>query len=65
MIDDPESAARLPRPDPRRRGHGFWEVTTASVVDWPCQGRIVELVDLGDGLLAISLTLHTPKGEPR
>ena len=42
-----------PRLDPAGMGHGgFWEVTTASLVDWPCQGRIVELYDAGDGLLA-------------
>ena len=38
-------------------GHGFWEVTTASLVDWPCQARIVELADVGDGLLAIACTM--------
>ena len=38
-------------------GGGFWEVTTASLVDWPCQGRIVEIVDAGDGLLAIACTM--------
>jgi metallophosphoesterase (TIGR03767 family) len=30
-------------------GGGFWEVNTASHVDWPQQCRIVELVDNGDG----------------
>ncbi len=30
-------------------GGGFWEVNTASHVDWPQQSRIVELVDNGDG----------------
>jgi metallophosphoesterase (TIGR03767 family) len=45
------------RPDPRKQGGGFWEVTTASLVDWPCQGRIVEFVDAGDGLLAIACTM--------
>jgi len=38
-------------------GGGFWEVTTASLVDWPCQGRVVEIVDAGDGLLAIACTM--------
>jgi hypothetical protein len=28
---------------------GFWEVNTASHVDWPQQCRIVELVENGDG----------------
>jgi metallophosphoesterase (TIGR03767 family) len=46
-----------PRPDPRGSGRGFWEVTTSSVVDWPCQARLVELFDAGDGLLAIACTM--------
>jgi hypothetical protein len=44
-------------PDEHGGGGGFWEVTTASLVDWPCQGRIVEIVDPGDGLLAIACTM--------
>jgi len=49
-------------PDPRREGGGFWEVTTASLVDWPCQGRIVEIVDPGEGLLAIACTMVDHEG---
>ncbi len=36
---------------------GFWEVTTCAVVDWPCQTRIVELVDDGRGGLAVVCTM--------
>ena len=50
------------RPDSPGRGGGFWEVTTASLVDWPCQGRIVELLDAADGLLAISCTMVDHQG---
>jgi metallophosphoesterase, PPA1498 family len=52
------------RPDPRGQGQGggLWEVTTASLVDWPCQGRIVELFDAGDGLLAIACTMVDHEG---
>jgi metallophosphoesterase (TIGR03767 family) len=39
-----------PRPDPDRPGRGFWEVTTCAIVDWPCQTRIVELIDTGEYL---------------
>ena len=46
-----------PRADPRGDGGGFWEVTTSALVDWPCQGRVVELVDGGDGLLGIACTM--------
>jgi metallophosphoesterase (TIGR03767 family) len=51
-----------PRPDPTRKGGGFWEVTTSSLVDWPCQGRIVELLDVGDGMLAIASTMFDHEG---
>ncbi|MDQ6720502.1 MAG: TIGR03767 family metallophosphoesterase [Candidatus Dormibacteraeota bacterium] len=50
------------RTDPRGHGGGFWEVTTASLVDWPCQGRIVEVVDAGDDLLAIACTMVDHQG---
>jgi len=55
-----------PRPDPRGNGHGFWEVTTSSLVDWPCQARLVELFDAGDGLLAIACTMvdHVGPADP-
>jgi 3',5'-cyclic AMP phosphodiesterase CpdA len=46
-----------PRPDPRSNAQGFWEVTTSSLVDWPCQSRVVELFEAGDGLLAIACTM--------
>jgi len=46
-----------PRADPSGKGGGFWEVTTGSIVDWPCQGRLVELADPGDGMLAIACTM--------
>lgn len=45
---------RIDRRDPRR---GFWEVTTSAIVDWPCQTRLVELVDLGDGAMAVACTM--------
>jgi metallophosphoesterase (TIGR03767 family) len=36
---------------------GFWEITTASLIDYPQQSRIVELMDNGDGTLSIVATL--------
>jgi metallophosphoesterase (TIGR03767 family) len=45
-----------PRPDPRHPACGFWEVTTSSIVDWPCQARLVELVEAG-GQLSIICTM--------
>jgi metallophosphoesterase (TIGR03767 family) len=54
-----------PRADERGGGGGFWEVTTASLVDWPCQGRMVEVIDAGDGFLAIACTMvdHDSTGD--
>jgi hypothetical protein len=43
-----------PRPDPADPAHGFWEVTTCAVVDWPCQTRVVELADHGDYLSIVT-----------
>ncbi|MBI2169054.1 MAG: TIGR03767 family metallophosphoesterase [Actinobacteria bacterium] len=37
-------------------GHVFWDVETAAHIDWPCQNRIVEVIDDGD-VLTIRLTL--------
>jgi len=45
------------RSAPRGEGHGLWEVTTASLVDWPCQARLVELFDAGGGVLGIASTM--------
>jgi metallophosphoesterase (TIGR03767 family) len=53
-----------PRSDPRS-GHGFWEVTTSSLVDWPCQARLVELYEAGEGLLAIACTMVDHEGSLR
>jgi len=55
-----------PRVDPRGNGSGFWEVTTCSVVDWPCQARLVEVFEAGDDLLAIACTMvdHDGSADP-
>jgi len=48
-------------------GHGFWEVSTVAVADWPSQARIVELVANDDGTLSILCTMldHTAAPDPR
>jgi len=45
---------------------GFWEVTTSSLVDWPCQSRLVEIYDAGSERLAIACTLvdHDSPADP-
>jgi metallophosphoesterase (TIGR03767 family) len=43
------------RPHRSRSGRGgFWEVTTCAVVDWPCQTRVVEILDHGDFLSIVT-----------
>jgi metallophosphoesterase (TIGR03767 family) len=58
----------LVQPHASREGSsvGFWEVTTSSMVDWPCQGRVVEIFDVGGGLLAIACTMvdHDGPADP-
>lgn len=41
---------------------GFWEVTTASVVDWPSQGRVVEIFRTDGDRLAIATTMLDHEG---
>lgn len=36
---------------------GFWEITTASHIDWPQQSRLLEIVDNRDGTLSLYATL--------
>lgn len=44
-------------PYPRAGGGGFWEINTASHIDWPTQARIVEILDNHDGTLSVFGTL--------
>jgi 3',5'-cyclic AMP phosphodiesterase CpdA len=40
---------------------GFWQVETASLIDWPQEGRIVEVFRLADGGHALRLTVIGPR----
>jgi metallophosphoesterase (TIGR03767 family) len=40
-----------------RRGHGFWQINTASHIDWPQQARLIEIMDNRDGTLSLFGTL--------
>jgi len=55
-----------PRRDPDGQARGFWEVTTCAIIDWPCQARLVELIDAG-GCLSIVCTMvdHDTPAAPR
>ncbi|MFN2519206.1 MAG: TIGR03767 family metallophosphoesterase [Jatrophihabitantaceae bacterium] len=45
------------RPAGAAVGGGFWEVNTASHIDWPQQARVVEIVDNRDGTLSVFATI--------
>jgi metallophosphoesterase (TIGR03767 family) len=45
-----------PRHGPDAR-HSFWEITTASHIDFPQQARVIELTRTGTGILSIFTTL--------
>ena len=40
-----------------RHGHGFWQINTASHIDWPEQARLVEIMDNHDGTLSLFGTM--------
>jgi metallophosphoesterase (TIGR03767 family) len=52
-----------PHPHPSGKGGGFWEITTASLIDWPSQTRAVEIVRHGDGGLELVCTLLDHQAE--
>ncbi|HEY3141136.1 MAG TPA: TIGR03767 family metallophosphoesterase [Acidimicrobiales bacterium] len=54
-----------PLPDPSGRSGGFWDINTASHVDYPQHARIVELADNGDGTLSIFCTMIEHAASPR
>jgi hypothetical protein len=45
------------RPHTRQPGGGFWEINTASHIDWPQQSRLIEIADNEDGTLSIFTTM--------
>jgi metallophosphoesterase (TIGR03767 family) len=45
------------RPLPTTSPGGFWEVNTASHIDWPQQSRLIEIADHRDGTLSIFGTI--------
>jgi metallophosphoesterase (TIGR03767 family) len=53
----------MAHPHPGGHGGGFWEITTASIIDWPSQTRAVEIIRHGDGSLELVCTLLDHQGE--
>lgn len=45
-------------------GHGWWEVNTASGIDFGQQGRTIELFDNGDGTLSLVVTVLDHEADP-
>lgn len=54
-----------PRPDPLGRSGGFWEITSSALMDWPCQIRLVEVLDNADGTLSLVCTMVDHDGAVR
>lgn len=59
------NAVRL-RPNPFGLSAGFWEVSTSSLIAWPCQARLIELVSNGNGTLSALCTMvdHAAPADP-
>jgi metallophosphoesterase (TIGR03767 family) len=54
------------RRNPGDPARGFWEVTTCSIADWPCQVRLVEIIDAGDCLsIVCTMVDHDTPAAPR
>jgi metallophosphoesterase (TIGR03767 family) len=49
---------------PGGRGGGFWEITTASIIDWPSQTRAIEFIRHRGGQLEICCTLQDHQARP-
>lgn len=52
-------------PHPSGKGGGFWEISTASIIDWPAQTRAVEFIRHADDSVEIVCTLldhHSQRG---
>ncbi|MDN4160634.1 TIGR03767 family metallophosphoesterase [Nocardioides abyssi] len=41
----------------KNKGRGYWEINTASHIDWPQQSRLIEVADNKDGTLSIFTTM--------
>ena len=53
----------ITRVTPHSGRHPWWEVTTPSLIDFPQQGRIVELLKSPNGTLTVALTMVDHSGE--
>ena len=51
----------VPRPG---AAGGFWEITTASIIDWPSERRSIELIRHAGGTVEIRTRVHHHRAEP-
>ena len=49
----------------RSEAGGFWEINTASHIDWPQQARLIEVLDNEDGSLSIFCTMIDHRAKRR
>lgn len=54
----------LAYPNPSGRTQGFWEINTASHIDYPQESRIIEIADNCDGTLSIFCTIFDHLSPP-
>lgn len=43
---------------------GFWEITTASIIDWPVERRSIEIVRHRDGIIELISTVQSHDADP-
>lgn len=55
----------IAHPQPDSDGGGFWEITTASCIDFPQQQQMIEIVDNRDGTLSLFTTVVDHAGPPQ
>jgi hypothetical protein len=54
-----------PHPLPSGRPGGFWEIVTASHIEWPQQSRLIDIIDGGPTLLIATTTVdHDSPASP-
>lgn len=65
FVNGHEHANRID-PFARPGGGGFWEINTASHIDFPQQSRVVEILDNADGTIAIATAVvdHAAPADP-
>ena len=48
----------IPRPHADDPVRGYWEVSTGSSLDYPMQGRLLDIIDNADGTLSVLSTIY-------